>query len=230
MTVVQPTRSLEALLAEKVSQGASFDSLMEQVLPAPVSVGTSQEVPAPIRWDEPVLDSLEALRQAVLTDSAKALIPSTRRTLTPLETQGLIELRDSIGTLESALSAAKESIRTAVLNHLDLLAEKEGVAAAIDSKGHVLASGRLGVPGGGAKEFSWEVSGRTEVTDADLRQAVQDGAISHEDYLAVTVAERRFDEVRFLEHARKHPEIISSVGKAARRSWRGMLYLRKAKR
>jgi len=228
MTVVQPTRSLQALLADKVAKGASFDALMEEVVPSTPTVGGAPEVPAPIRLDPEVVSCLEKIRDIAFAPSAD-LLPATRRELTTEETKSLVELRDAIGTVESSLASAKESIRTAVLNHLDLVAEAQGVTAAIDSKGHVLASARLGVPGG-AKDFSWEVSGRVEVGDADLRQAVADGILTHEDYLSITVPERRFDEPRFLEAARKNPDLIQAVGSVARRSWRGMLYLRKAKR
>jgi hypothetical protein len=221
------TSDLLGDLRNRLNTGTvTMDDLGRLLAPTlPVTTGT--DVPAPV-----VVSEAATAAWGRLLSSLAVPLPSTVRSLSEGEIVSLLDARATITEVEKVIKDAKESIRTAVLNHLDLAAAADPAVteAAVDSKGHILRSASLSAPG--TKErFSWEVSaGKAKVDEAALLAMVETGELSREDFNAVTVPVRVFDEAKFLVEVRKSPWLVGTVFKALTpRSVTAALFIRKNK-
>jgi hypothetical protein len=221
------TSDLLGDLRNRLNTGTVTMDDLGRLLAPTVPVAPGIDVPAPV-----VVSEAATAAWGRLLPSLAVPLPSTVRSLSEGEIVSLLDARATITEVEKVIKDAKESIRTAVLNHLDLAAAADPAVteAPIDSKGHILRSASLSVPG--AKErFSWEVStGKAKVDDAVLLGLVESGEMSREDFNAVTVPVRVFDEAKFLVEVRKRPGLVDTVFKALTpRSVTAALFVRKSK-
>lgn len=143
-----------------------------------------------------------------------------RRTLSLPEMEKLSDEADVLNVLAKVLKDRLEEIKETVRVHMDVEAEKAGIAVPKgkkatqrDRRGHYL----LATPG-----VAWEMilkgfskgwsqtftsgSVKTEPTPEQVQALLDSGAITREEYLAVTRSTRTFDPLRLSSFIRRHPE------------------------
>lgn len=151
--------------------------------------------------------------------------PVSRRELTATQQDRLLAFYNTTHLAAKALERAKETIRTAFFNHLDVQAEAAGVAkpdeTPRDKNGHYLLPGEIAVEG---QEFRMT----REVTDPsvdlnaeDLKALVDLGALPHETFLALTTQVRVVDEDKVMAAVRKDPALLATLSHATRVTRRG---------
>jgi thioesterase domain-containing protein len=144
-----------------------------------------------------------------LPDFYGSVVPTTRRELAPIELADLFNERRVLDLVLAVVARRKEDIRTSVLNHFDVEAEKAGTVDAEtprDKDGHYILAADVPIPGAGVK-YAWEVSqGAADISSADLKEA-----LSHEDWLAVTEPVRVFDEHKAILHLKKRPQLLATL-------------------
>jgi hypothetical protein len=183
-------------------------------------------------------DQIKALTR--LLEIFGSVVPSVRRALEPRERASLMEERQTLGVVENMVESRKDGIRTTILNHNDVTRESGNGGkplrdALIDKDGHYLADDKdiVAVPDSD-KVFSWETSRREPEINLDRLKALsEDPAVpefTHEDWLAMTVQTRVWDENKTMQHLKKNPKLLSVIARAAEPAvTRGALYVRKAK-
>jgi hypothetical protein len=154
---------------------------------------------------------------------AKVDWPSERRQLTEAEEAQLAELLEIVKTAQGVVDDAKDSLRTALFNHLDVQAEASGAVNSFtprDGKGFYL------LPGEG-KGFKREFRSGTPSADADkLAELVAEGALDKRDYLAATRATRVVDEGGFLKLVARKPHLLPLLRRAVRYTRSGSVSLK----
>ena len=226
-TAVEPlvsTAALDALRA-RLASGESIklvDITKAVATPEVVSVPDNIPLPAQITIEQ-------ANAVARLHEVYGKVQPQEVRKLEPTEVNDLMEERLVLDEVESIAKVRKESIRTAVLNHIDsVIPESDGEGR--NKEGHLLVQARVH-PSDHDKDFSWEVSNRGGTLDETALRALDaSGAISHEDYLAMTDQVRVVNESKVLDMLRKKPELLDRIGEAVSPTSKvGSLYIRKKK-
>jgi hypothetical protein len=214
-------------LRERVSD-LSYDELLRKLSPA---VAPRAEIEV---LDLPDVSPLSDDQKAALVKLPLVygkVVPDTVRALEPAELQSLLEERYVLDEIEATIKKRKESIRSAICNHIDKQHEGEdGVER--DDKGHVLIKEKVKVTGQ-PKCFSLEL--RTEAPEATaegLKALADDPEFSeftHDDYLEMTVPARVVDEHRVMLALRKNPVLLRALAKATRPGrTTASLYVRKA--
>jgi hypothetical protein len=151
--------------------------------------------------------------------------PEEVRALTDAEVVELMEERLTLDEVEKVATARKESIKTAVLNHIDTVVG-DGPR---NKEGHVLTPTKVESVDH-QKAFSWEVSNRGGSIDAASLKALEEsGDLSHDDYLALTDQVRVVNESKVMLALQKNPKLLDVLAKAVTgTSQVGSLYVRKA--
>jgi hypothetical protein len=194
-------------------------------------------VPKPVELTEEVKDALVRLK-----DVFASVQPDTRRTLTDEEKTAVFEERQVLGVIADMISQRDESLKTIIRTHMDVDAEERGVAVpkAVVRGGHVVVEAtdrtseghyilcskgnpeRCPVPGTN-KEWSREYRNGTISVDASpeaLLDLLDEGAITREEYLAMTREVRVFDEAKALSNAANKPEVRDGILRAIKRMTR----------
>lgn len=201
----------------------------------------------------PALPEPKAVRVAPITDGQRAalarlpevygqVVPKTPRMLKPLELSKLAEERDTIDEILALVKERKDvSIREAVLNHFDLAAERDHGATPgvtpVDANGHYLArdeaNRNLEIPVPDRDEkWVWQVSdGSVQISSAQLQAAYKAGAITREQWMAITKpaeVKREFDEPAARTAIRENPDLMLLIAEhgVTQGRGRGSLYLR----
>lgn len=215
MTEVVPTSNLGQLIASSATLTELFQVFIEASQPqAAVDTRSAPVVPYVTAQEEDAFGQLTTL----LTET---VFPTEVSLLTDEETEGFLELRDQLDLAIEASDRIKESIREAMFNHFDLLAEARGLITddvLVDKKGHyVLPDTEHGGSDTSAKKFTREVRrGKSTygeaVTEADrLKALVDQGLLDHKDYLRLTRPARVVDEDKAMMVIKKRPELLEAL-------------------
>jgi hypothetical protein len=160
--------------------------------------------------------------------------PAVRRSLTATQQDRLLAFYGKYHSAAKALERSKEAIRTTFFNHLDVLAEQDGVAkpdeTPRDKAGHYLLAGEIRVEGGDFRMTREVKDPSVDLNADDLKALVDLGALPHETYLALTAQVRVVDEDKVMAAVRKDPELLKTLSHATRvtRAGSGSLNQRKA--
>lgn len=234
-----PDASLAELAAAITEEVPTFWAAPGVVVPFP-------EVPAPVQMTAEMEQALLALPALF----GKTAIEK-RRTMTDDEILAVYREHEALKVLEDALKTRRDSLKTYVRHHLDVAAEEEGRAVpadVYDADGvkHVEASPRdphghyvLGEKGKPERlnipetnqAFSREASSYKAKVDGDrLTELYDAGQISREDYLALTVERRVFDEDKARKAIQKNKTLLGVLAKITERGgMKSALYVRKAR-
>jgi hypothetical protein len=160
--------------------------------------------------------------------------PAARRELTATERDRLLSFYTEYQAASKAVERAKEAIRTTFFNHLDVQAEKAGVATPEetprDKSGHYLLPGEIAVEGHDFRMTREVKDPAVDLNAEDLKALVELGALPHETFLALTAQVRVVDEAKVMEAVRKDPTLLTTLSHATRvtRAGSGSLNQRKA--
>jgi hypothetical protein len=160
--------------------------------------------------------------------------PAVRRELTATERDRLLAFYVKYQAASKAVERAKAAIRTTTFNHLDVQAEKAGVAnpeeTPRDKDGHYLLPGEIAVEGQDFRMTREVTDPAVDLNADDLKALVELGALPHETYLALTAQVRVVDEAKVMEAVRKDPQLLTTLSHATRvvRRGSGSLNQRKA--
>lgn len=177
-----------------------------------------------INWEPPTAFVSEEEAKAIaelVTHIEHLVIPSTKRVMEQGEIANHIDTRLKLDYVEDVIDRAKKAIRTSAFNHFDRVAEANGLVTDTTPKnkdGHYVLEDKtsMAVPGM-EKKFTREVSKGslsfgTSATLADrLREAEDQGLISHADYLKVTKQTRILDEQAFFEAAQADESLFAAL-------------------
>jgi hypothetical protein len=217
--------TLSTFIAErkKVADGTiTLTELTKAIAKASAAPVPVTKVPLPAVITQKQTEALERLRTIFGT-----VVPETSRALTALEVNDLMIERETLDEIEKLAKARKESIRTTVLNHIDVTVEGD---QPVDKEGHVLKATRVPAPSQG-RDFSWEISTRGGTLDAaGLAQLEADGKLDHETYLSMTDQVRVLNENKVMLALQKNPELVDVLGDAVSTTTQvGSLYVRNLK-
>lgn len=162
---------------------------------------------------------------AAIVEQYGEVAPETPRLLTEQEQAAIVRERDTIDTILNLLKKRKdESIREALANHLDRLAEAEAGGPeqaearwGKDKYGHYTVKQDVEVPDTGKKIQGIVGEPKPTVSSAALYQAHLRGDLSREDYLAITKVpevQRVFDEDKARAAIKKNPAILLKIARA----------------
>lgn len=162
----------------------------------------------------------EALKQ--LPEIFGQVNPDTPRILTRDELLKLASERRTISTLVAVLNKRKdEEIREITSTHLDLVEERDrgarradlvdddgrvvSTASELDARGHYAIKSEVPLPEIGMKINRTVTRRSAEISAARLKEAEEEGRITHEDYLALTSQVRVFDPEKARSRMAKLP-------------------------
>lgn len=196
---------------------------LSEVLKALVRAGEPQ-APAVIPPVPPPPAMTKEQQEAVerVKDVFGKVAPQQRRLLKPAEVTALVEEKTTLDALKKMAESRLEDMRATVFHHLDLEAEAtEGKITdetPRDVRGFLALKGWVkGTPGTG-KMLTREVREDAPQIDGDALKALADNPIyedfTHDDYLAMTRAERVVDEDKFRLHLKTNPRIGRTVTSA----------------
>lgn len=229
-----------AATMEKVrEERISYDDLIGDIAPKPKKNEAPKKDSLPATISEE-----EKAALARLPDVYGSVVPTKRRALTDDESRLLLVERTTLDDIEKMATKRKASIKTAVLNHLDVEAEKHGDAdeeTPRGSDGHYVLKGEQVVPEEG-KRWSREVRNNKPSLSAErlesllhdeeaLAELAEAGVVfDRETYLAMTEQTRIFDQEATMMLLRKRPELVAVLAKATNAgSQTASLYVRNAK-
>lgn len=210
---MEQVKSGKLTIAEVVAQLAG-DRLPEAPSPA-----------APARVPELSPEVLKALRSLPALWEA-VVVPSAPRKMTGPESTAMARLRLAIDVISGPLAKAKsEIIRDSVANHLDAVAEQQGMAqpeesaggltpeaTPRDASGHYLLKQYDPVEGTGHRWERRVSKGGVSVSSVKIKEAHDDGHLTREQYLALTsVPEvpRVFDPEKARKAIVKDPALLA---------------------
>lgn len=210
-------------------QGGSIllADLLRALVPTPVvEVGPAQPP------EEPRISADQRAALDRLPDVFGKVVPESRRALQPTEVEALYEERRTLDEIAALSEKRKEAIRTAVCNHLDVMAEELGYViqdTIRDKHGHYVLPGEAPIPDSD-KKFSREIRNHAPTVDAEaLRALTASGELAHEDFLQMTSQVRVIDENKLMLALKRKPELIRVLAKATRPGSKiAQLYVRKA--
>lgn len=146
--------------------------------------------------------------------------PAVRRELTATERDRLLAFYGEYQAASKAVERAKEAIRTTFFNHVDVQAEKAGIAkpdeTARDKAGHYLLPGEIVVEGQDFRMTREVKDSTVDLNVDDLKALVELGVLPHKTYLALTTQVRMVDEDKVMESVRKDPELLHTLSHATR--------------
>lgn len=204
---------------QKVEEGSiSLDELLTAITPA-----DSKPVPAPSRPPLPLklTDEQQAALKKV-TEVYCKVVPTERRELEPAEVAALVEEKSVLDQIKKMAEARHKDIRAIIFNHMDVEAERTGLADEStpreEKTGHYILEGEVygtpDAPGGFKRTIS---NYAPSVSEAALKALADDPTVedfTHDDYLAMTEQTRVLNENKMMLHLKKRPELISLLTKA----------------
>lgn len=241
----QSLRKAQISLAEGTSLSSVAKILAEDIEPAPAP----QEFPA-VPKPLVLTDKFKAAL-AALPDEFGAVQPTERKALTQAEIAALYIERENLKVVLETLSKREAGIKEAIRNHADVEAETSGLAVAKpvygpdgeivveatprDLSGHYILCAPQNptrIPVEGANE-EWSIeytSGKTTLSGGELDVLFKNDEISREDYLALTVEKRVFDEAKASKAILAKPERLSIIKRITQKTGANTsLTVRKAK-
>lgn len=198
-------------LRKKVASGEiSVYKDVLQRLTGPSRVPVPEHVPLPREITEDERAAIKALPEVF-----GSVTPTERRALTKDEASALLDERGVLKTVEDLISDRKAAIRTAVLNHHDVLTESEREDTSEiprEKDGHYAVKRRVHV---GGQDFSVEPRAGSATLDPEaLRALAEDPEVedfTHDDYLAMTSPTRVFDEHKAMLLIKKRPDLLDHL-------------------
>lgn len=204
---------------------ATLDALSALVVTVPESRVTAEAQPFPALPKHVPLT--EELRRALnhLPEVFNSVEPKARRSLSQTEIDLLTIEQGILGLIGSAMAARMEAVKETIRHHMDVDAEEKGIAApkakvdsstgAVivpatprDQSGHYLLAEEKHPHQVQAGPLSWSQersAAAPKPSGAVLQQAYDAGEIDREDYLAVTMQTRVFDQLGARALIRKDP-------------------------
>jgi hypothetical protein len=179
----------------------------QEAAPEPVAVKVS-----------PISDEHRAAL-AKIVEIYGVVAPVKPRKLTQDELDALSEERRTIDAIVTLFGKRKDtSIREAVLNHMDKLAEADGTAdgAKVDKNGHTLVKRQVATTDG--YKFDWRISDPAPTFDVvALAKAEKAGDITRAQFLALTkepeVTSRVIDPEKAAKAITKDPSLLAVLAK-----------------
>lgn len=185
--------------------------------------------------DEPVLTNTAfpdlAPKVEITAEDAAALValpavfgkvqPTERREITQDEANALMKEAQVLKTISDLLDGRDEAIKTIIRHHLDVQAEKEGVAGPDTPRtpsGNYAVPGVVDAPETGQRFTRILTKGTTSINSARLKELYDAGQVSREQYLAFTREERVFDEMKAREAIRKDNSLLGLLARITTRS------------
>lgn len=151
--------------------------------------------------------------------------PAVRRELTATERDRLLAFYVKYQAASKAVERAKAAIRTTTFNHLDVQAEKAGVASPEetprDKDGHYLLPGEIAVEDQDFRMTREVTDPVVDLNADDLKALVELRALRHKTYLALTTQVRVVDEAKVMEAVRKDPQLLTTLSHATRVTRKG---------
>lgn len=199
----------------------SFAEAIDQVLTGTVkAVAVVPEAPKPV----PITEE----HRAALTQIAEVygrVAPSTPRLLNASELKAIVEERAVIDTVVSLLATRKDtSIREALANHADKVAERDALAddkTEKDAKGHYALKQDIPVPETALKVSRSVSEPKPVVSSKMLRDLWVEGVLTREEYLSLTTVpevDRVFDEAKSRKAIKKNPALLAKIAAATTRA------------
>lgn len=214
LTKAQTDKAIKAITTENAD--------IAQVLTETFTPDTTSVAPATVKI--PVLTEAHLKALKTLPEVFARVTPSEPRMLTEQEQQALVAERDTVDLLLSLLKARKDgSLREHLANHLDRLAEEEGLASegdVTDKKGHYFVKQDVPVEGTGRKVQRIVSEPKPRIDSAALLRMHEEGDLSREEYLSLTVVpevSRVFDEPKARKAIKKHPHLLRKIAQATTR-------------
>lgn len=234
-----PNASLAELAAAITEEVPTFWAAPGVVVPFP-------EVPAPVTMTAEMEQALLALPEVF----GKTAIEK-RRTLTEAEILAVYREHEALKVLEDSLKSRRDALKTYVRHHLDAEAEEQDRAVPADvfdengekvreasprdPHGHYVLGEkgkpeRLNIPGTN-QAFSREASSyKAQVDGHRLTELYDAGQITREQYLALTVERRVFDEDKARRAIQKDKTLLGVLARITQRGgMKSALYVRKAR-
>lgn len=223
-TEIATTPEMSALVKTAFLQIESGKATFGQALAA-VLFGEMQHEQVTVSVSKPI--KITDAHRAALEQIVQAygqVAPETPRLLTDTEALALLAERDLIDTILGLLKKRKdESIREALANHLDRLAEAGAGGPEVaddrfgkDKHGHYTVKQDVPVEGSGKKIQGIVGEPKPVVSSESLLDAHLRGDLTREEYLAITkVPEvgRVFDEEKARAAIKKNPEIFFKIAR-----------------
>lgn len=215
------TQNLTKIAADiaKRPETSLADILVEAFTPDTASNST---LPSAVKAPELTEAHLSAL--SALPEVFGKINPTTPRELTAEESKALVEEREVVDLLLTLLTSRKNgTLREHLANHLDRLAEKEGLVeeqAETDSKGHYFIKQDVPVDGTDRKIQRTVSKPKPVIDSAALQQMHEDGDLTREEFLSLTSipeVPRVFDEAKARKAIRKNPGLLVKVAQATTR-------------
>ena len=195
----------------------SFAEAVAKVLDDAVAV---EKVTPKAETPVPITDEHRAALARVVEVYGK-VAPHTPRLLTAAEQRDIVDERQVIDTVLTLLAKRKDtSIRETIANHLDKVAEKDGVAdkdTERDAKGHYVLKQSVPVPETSAALQRIVSEPKPSISNQLLHDLWQDGTLTREEYLSLTVVpevQRVFDEDKARKAIKKDPALLAKIAKA----------------
>lgn len=224
--------------------------------PVPDHVPSKEVAPFPDVPQTKVLTEKEKEALLALPTVFGKVVVETRRSLQEQEIAAVAQERDVLKTIVSVLAGREAVVNEYIRHHVDVDAEERGVAVRADvirgekviveatprdADGHyILASKgnptRVHIPNTN-EDFSLEYragrAGSVTIDSHALLDLYEAGEITREQYLALTVERRVFDEAKATAAVIKDESLLEVIAKISRRTGETKpgtsLYVRKAK-
>jgi hypothetical protein len=217
-----PTELVKAQHGLREGQIVKLADLVKAVAPPPELPKVPEDIPLPAVITKAQTEALETLAAVY-----GQVVPTERRALTVIERAALREERETLDQIEGMAKKRKESIRTAVLNDLDVAFEEacpkdddgnlivpEGIFR--NDEGHWVEKSTM--PCDDGKVWERRVSaGSVQLDPSKLLALAEDDEypeFTRKDYLAMTEQVRVVDELKAMMHLKKNPALVSAIRKA----------------
>lgn len=234
-----PNATLAELAAAITDEVPTFWAMPGMVVPFP-------DIPSPVSMTKEMEDALLALPEVFGKTNL-----DRRRTMTDDEVLAVYKEHEALKALETSLKDRRDNLKAYVRHHLDVAAEQEGRAVpadVFDENGEKVREasprdpsgfyvlGEKGKPerlniGDTGQAFSREASSYKAQVDGDrLTELYDAGQITREQYLALTVERRVFDEDKARKSISKDKTLLGVLARITQRGgMKSALYVRKAR-
>lgn len=201
----------------KVHEGGDLKSVLAALTEGqPYVTVKAPENPKPVRMTDKLRTALHRLPEVF-----GRVQPEQRRQLTSDELAEAYAEYEVLKEIDNLLETRREALKEVVRNHMDLIAEAQGLAGEgtpTDKNGHYVVASRGNpertyIPGTDV-DFSREYrSGSPNVSEELFRDLYEQGEISREDFLAFTVEKRVLDNNKIMTSVTKRPELLKVLAR-----------------
>ncbi len=211
------------------NKAVSLKDVVGLLAPEPERLPVPEVLPLPAVITK---EQREAL--AHLNNTFGAVVPTERRALESSEIEAIHDERKTLDQIEKLASNRKADIRTAVVNHFDVIQEEAGDVTEEtprDKEGHYVGAKVQEPIPNSDKKWSWEIRGGSpELNIAELERLADDETyegFTRKDFLAMTTQTRVVDENKVMLAMKKNPELVRTIAKATKTSAKtGSLFVR----